>query len=66
MPVNNHPADRRHRGRYLLIGMNKNRDWEINYDTGGDVSKEAIADKALAHSERRLVDGFIKAAFSAW
>jgi hypothetical protein len=28
----------------LLLGVNKNQDWEINYGTGKDVSRETIDD----------------------
>jgi len=44
----------------LVVSINKNRNWQINYGTGGDVSDESIADAAQPLQIKWYTDSFIK------
>lgn len=44
----------------VVIGINKNRDWQINYGTGKDVSDETIADANEPLKIKWFTDSYIK------
>ncbi|HEY4876590.1 MAG TPA: hypothetical protein VIH86_13515, partial [Puia sp.] len=51
-----------HKGSRLivLLGMNKNPDWEINYGTGKNVSDETIKDGAIPLQVKWYNSSYIK------